>query len=147
MPFEYMPSSAEDPMPSDVPEREIEVTYARSSGPGGQNVNKRSTKAIITWNVRESSAYTGDEMALIEAGLANRINKQGEVVIHADTTRSREQNRAAAIETLQRLVREALTPEAERIPTKPSRAVKKRRLEEKRIHSAKKRERGRKDWE
>lgn len=110
-------------------------------------MNKRSTKAVVTWNVRESSVYTDDEMALIEVELANRINNDGEVFINADATRSSEQNKAAAIETLQRLVREALTPEKERKPTKPTKASKRRRVDEKRKHSAKKKERGKKDWE
>lgn len=148
MSFERMSTtSPEHPALPEVPESEIHVTYARSSGPGGQNVNKRSTKAVISWNVRASSAFTEDQMALIEVELANRINKEGEVFIHADATRSREQNRISAIEALQRLVREALTPEAERVPTKPTRASKRRRVDEKRMHSVKKQGRSRKDWE
>jgi ribosome-associated protein len=97
--------------------------------------------------VRESSAFTDEEKALIEAELKNIINKKGEAVIQNSRRRSQKRNEAEAIARLQELVREALTPEAERIPTKPSRASKRKRVEEKRVHSAKKRERGKKDWD
>jgi ribosome-associated protein len=144
---ERMPSFSERPAMPEVPESEIEIDYARSSGPGGQNVNKRSTKAVISWNIRASAAFTEEQMAVIEAELANRINKEGAIVIQADATRSREQNRVAAIETLQRIVRKALTPQKERKPTKPSKAAKRRRLDEKKMQSIKKQRRVRKDWE
>jgi len=148
MSFERMSvPSAERPLLPEVPESEIEIDYARSSGPGGQNVNKLNTKAVISWNVRASSVFTEEQMALIERKLANKINKQGEVIIMEDRTRSQAQNHAAAVKKLQESIRKALTPKAERVPTKVSKAKKRRRVADNRIHSAKKRERGRKDWD
>jgi ribosome-associated protein len=143
MPREWnMPANPEtESLIPDVPESECWITYARSSGPGGQNVNKRATKAVVKWHVEGSETYDDDQKRLIAAALANRISNEGYVVISAEAERSREQNRKNAVETLRRLVREALTPEEERIPTKPSRAAKRRRLDEKSKRGAIKRER------
>jgi ribosome-associated protein len=139
--------STEQNEPNQIPEGEIDIKFVRSSGPGGQNVNKRSTKAVVAWNVRTSSSFSAEERVLIETELKTRLNKKGEIVITADSTRSQEQNKASAIETLQNLVQDALTPEAERIPTKVSKAKKRKRVEDNRMHSKKKRARGKKDWD
>ena len=137
-----MPNNSEtEPSIPPVPESELWVTYARSSGPGGQNVNKRSTKAIVKWHVEGSPTYTEEQKALIAATLANRISKEGYIVISADAERSREQNRGNAVEVLRRLVADALTPEEERIPTRPTRAAKRKRLDEKSHRAALKRAR------
>lgn len=130
-----------------VPESEINVDYARSSGAGGQNINKRDTKAQITWSIRDSLSFTDDQKAILERELINWINNEGLVSIQNQETRSREQNRSNAIERLNEIVTIALTPEKERKPTKPTRASKERRLDEKAQHSKLKRERGSKDWE
>ena len=146
MPYEWNapPKPESDSAIPEVPESECWVTYARSSGPGGQNVNKRATKAVVKWHVEGSETYDADQKALIAEALANRINNEGFIVISADAERSREQNRKDALETLRRLVADTLTPEEERIPTKPSRASKRRRLDEKKKRGDVKRQRQKK---
>ena len=127
----------------EIPENEIMISHARSSGPGGQNVNKRSTKAIIKWHVLGSQSFTDAQKVQIERECRNWINNEGCLVIQASATRSQDQNTKDAIARLQEIVRTALTPEKDRIPTKPSRASRARRVDEKTRHGQKKAERGR----
>ncbi|MEN9558149.1 MAG: hypothetical protein RL141_518 [Candidatus Parcubacteria bacterium] len=126
-----------DPIPR-IPESELQVDYARASGPGGQNVNKRETKAIVRWDVNASAAFTDEQKALVHRALPNRISNEGFLIVDNDEQRSREQNRKNAVRILQTLVQDALTPDALRVPTKPSRAVRRKRLSEKRQQSDKK---------
>jgi ribosome-associated protein len=149
MSFETFPSSEsmEHPLRYVVPENELTATYARSGGAGGQNVNKRDTKAQISWHILGSSSFTDEQKVILERELMNWINSEGCVVIQNQETRSREQNRSNAISRLNALVTEALTPEKERIATKPTRSSRERRLEDKSHESKKKAERREKDWE
>lgn len=128
-----------------VPESEILEQFSRSGGKGGQNVNKLSTKAEVRWSVDNSQAFTVAEKEKIKQVLRNRLNKKGEVIVVSQEERSQLQNRQRAIEKLNGLVASALSPEKERIPTKPTRASKERRLEEKRKKSEKKSQRA-KEW-
>lgn len=114
-----------------VPESEISEQFSRSGGKGGQNVNKLSTKAEVRWNVENSKAFTDEQKQKIKQALGNRMNKKGELLVVSQEERSQLQNRRLAVERLNELVLSALTPEKERIPTKPTRASKERRLEEK----------------
>jgi ribosome-associated protein len=125
----------------DVPESELQITYARSSGPGGQNVNKRETKAVIHWHVNNSAAFSEEQKQLIHATLPNRISQEGFLVVDAEGERSRDQNRANAITVLQRLVRKAIMPKIKRIATKPTRSSQRKRLETKTLRSRLKRSR------
>ena len=124
--------------PSGVPEAEIQVDFVRSSGPGGQNVNKTSTKAQLRWNVGASAAFTEEQKAAIRAAAGNRLTKEDEIVLFDQSERSQPQNREAAVTRLQDLVAEALTPKKERVETQVSRREKQRRLEEKRRQGQKK---------
>lgn len=121
-----------------IPEDELEFSYSRSSGKGGQNVNKVSTKATLKWNVFESKAFDDEEKAKIEARWGNRIDKEGEFILWAQSERSQAQNKEDAIERLNRFVNEALKLEKKRIPTRPSRGAQERRLEDKKRISQKK---------
>ncbi len=131
-----------------VPENEIEIDFARSSGPGGQNVNKRATKAVLSWDIGASDAFDDRQKAMIIEALGNRINSEGRIVLSADAERSQERNRRDAIARLQKLVAEALKPKRERRKTRVSRKQKEMRREEKRQRGELKRLRKTiKDWD
>ena len=124
-----------------VPESEIEISFVRSSGPGGQNVNKTSTKAQLRWRVGGSAAFSEEQKAAIRAAAGHQLNADDEIVISAEAERSQARNKDAAIARLQDLVARALTPRKARKATKISRAEKRKRLEAKGRQSEKKRER------
>ncbi len=130
-----------------VPEKEMEITFVRSSGPGGQNVNKTSTKAVVRWNVNGSAAFSDEEKTRINEQLGARLTKEGDLIVTCMKTRSQLQNRDMAVQTLRNLVARALEPEKERRPTKPTRASKERRLGAKERQAGKKRERQKPKWE
>ncbi len=132
-------ANLEDPPLRLIPESEYRIEFARSSGPGGQKVNKTSSKAVLHWSIDGSSVLTGEEKAIIRQRLANRINKEGELVLDSDRLRSQFRNRTDVVDLLNRLVNEVLTPQAERIPTRPTRASRERRLDEKKRQAQKKR--------
>jgi len=147
-PFENIPTTAaerqDDPV-RHVPEAEYSIEFARSSGPGGQKVNKTSSKAVLRWNIEASSSFTPEEKAVINEKLANRINKAGELYLDSDRLRSQYQNRMDVTDLLDRLVSEALKPQVERIATRPTASSKERRLEEKKRQARKKE--ARKGWD
>ncbi len=118
-----------------IPENEFIITFARSSGAGGQNVNKTSTKVIIHWPVGKSQVLTDEEKFRIREKLANRINNEDELVIMSEEERSQPQNRALAVARLQTLVAQALRVPKKRRPTRPTKASKFRRLEIKKRRS------------
>ncbi|MDD2757819.1 MAG: alternative ribosome rescue aminoacyl-tRNA hydrolase ArfB [Patescibacteria group bacterium] len=114
-----------------IPKSEINVTFSRSSGKGGQNVNKTSTKATVHWSVGRSRVLTAEEKARVRAKLASRINLYDEMVVVSEEERSQPQNRERAVARLQALVARALVVPKKRRPTRPTRASKERRLETK----------------
>jgi len=123
----------------EIPEEEIQFDFARSAGPGGQNVNKRATKVIARWNIGSSQSFTEEEKNKIRETLGKRINEKDELVIQVQEERSQHQNRAIAIERLNNLINSALIPQKERIPSKPTQASIEKRLEEKKRIGEKKR--------
>lgn len=142
----FDPSDARDrrdPSTIEIPSSEYSITYVRSSGPGGQKVNKTSSKAELRWSVGGSETFTDEEKELIRAHCNNRINKADEIVLHNKEQRSQVQNRQNVIDILHTLVRKALTPEAERVATRPSLGAKKRRVDDKTKRGKIKKERGR----
>jgi ribosome-associated protein len=130
-----------------IPENEISFTASRSGGPGGQNVNKVSSKVTLSFQVTDSEALSDEQKKKIIGRLSTRINKDGVLQIVSQRTRSQEMNRADVLERFSELLRRALTPERPRIKTVVSRAVKKERLENKRKRSLAKHSRSRKGWE
>ena len=124
-----------------IPENELRVSFARSGGKGGQNVNKTSTKAIVHWSVGRSRVLSPEEKGRVRAKLANRLNNNDEVVVMSEQQRSQPQNRALAIARLQALVARALRVPKKRKATRPTFASKVRRIESKKLHSRKKKTR------
>lgn len=124
-----------------VPINEIKVVFVRSQGPGGQNVNKTSTKAQLRWHIWDSRAFTDEEKALIARALSSYTTWKGEIILSSDETRSQEQNKQRVIRKLNSLVEKAIIPAKLRVPTKPTRASKAKRLDLKKKHSEKKKKR------
>lgn len=128
-----------------IPDNEITIEFVRSSGPGGQNVNKVNTKAQLRWSIGDSVVFTPVEKERIRQKLKRKITKDDEVIVMSDVERSQEQNRARAIELLQQQVAAALIIPKKRIPTRPTHASKVRRVESKVQRSAAKRMRSGKE--
>ncbi len=124
-----------------IPEHELSISFARSSGRGGQNVNKLNTKVHLRWNIGASPSVTADEKTRIRAKLSRRINLHDELVVSVESERSQAQNRQIAVRILNELVNRALIKPKHRIATRPTRASKEKRLERKKYHSRAKRER------
>jgi ribosome-associated protein len=117
---------------------ELKFSATRSSGPGGQNVNKVSTKVELRLNIDSSSLLTEDEKVLLTEKLATRITVSGDLILVSQSERSQLKNKEKVIEKFYALLKRALTPKKERKPTVPSKASKEERLEEKRNQSEKK---------
>ncbi|MFP4301843.1 MAG: alternative ribosome rescue aminoacyl-tRNA hydrolase ArfB [Spirochaetaceae bacterium] len=112
--------------------------FSRSGGPGGQNVNKTSTKVVLRVPVGEL-ALSEEEKERVLRRLSNRLNREGELVIHSSETRSQTTNRYRAEARAYALLRDAATPQKKRRKTRPSKAARERRIEEKKRRGEKKR--------
>ena len=126
-----------------IPERELEWTAVRASGPGGQNVNKVSTKVELRFDF-EASASLSDSVKVRLRGLAqHRLDADGRILITSQVTRTQPQNLADARQRLAELIAKAMVMPKRRRPTRPSRAAKRARVNDKRVHSKKKQSRAR----
>jgi ribosome-associated protein len=130
-----------------IPRGELTVRASRAGGPGGQHVNTSSTRVEVVWNPGRSQVLTAEEQARVAVKLASRLDADGDLRVVASDTRSQRQNREVAEQRLAELVRRALVLPKKRKPTKPSRAAKARRLDDKKRDSSKKRDRQSRDWE
>ena len=122
-----------------LPESEIHTRAVRSGGPGGQAVNKVSSKVVLRFSIPRSAALDADQKARLLSRLRSRLTREGDLVIQASGERERLRNEKEARARLARLVAAALEPEKPRVRTRPSTSSRRRRLESKRRRSEVKR--------
>jgi len=130
-----------------IPRSELEVRVSRSSGAGGQHVNKTSSRVEIFWNIPSSRAVSEEERSRLLAKLGSKLTTEGSIRVVASDMRSQSRNRELAEERLAELVRRALVIQRKRRPTRPTRASKEARLEGKKRQASKKRDRQRKSFD
>lgn len=126
-----------------IPAQELSWSASRSSGPGGQNVNKVSTKVTLRFDLRGTQALTSAQKSRLRVLAGRRLDADGGVIVSAQAQRSQRQNLERARAGLRRLILKALPTPKRRVATKPTRAAKRRRLEDKRRRSERKQSRGR----
>jgi ribosome-associated protein len=124
-----------------IPRGELRFTASRSSGPGGQHVNKVSSRVTLRFDLWDSPSLTDAQKRRIAGKLATRITKEGLLTLRAQRHRSQAANRALLIERFADLLREALRRKRNRRETRPTEAAVQRRLEQKRLRGRLKRER------
>ena len=125
----------------DIPEEELGFKTSRSSGPGGQNVNKVESRVTLLFDLDGSPSLSDEQKLLLRSRLSSRVNKEGVLRVVAQKHRTQAANRETARERFAEIVAEALVERAPRKPTRVSRTVKKRRVEQKRRRGELKRRR------
>jgi ribosome-associated protein len=130
-----------------IPRHELDVRVSRSSGAGGQHVNKTSSRVEIFWNIANSRALSDEQRERLQQKLSSRLTGDGSVRVVASDMRSQTRNREIAEERLAELIARSLIVPLKRKPTKPTKASKEARLDEKRRHSSKKRDRSERSFD
>ena len=124
-----------------IPAEDLELSYVRSSGPGGQNVNKVSTKVELRFRLSQCTALSPAQKQRLTAAFAGSVTRGGDLVLSSDRFRSQLRNQEDVLDRLARMIRKIRAAPKRRIATKPSRASQRRRLQEKRHRSELKRQR------
>jgi len=124
-----------------IPASELQFTFVRSSGPGGQNVNKVSSKAVLRFCVAASPSLPDDVRKRFLARYRSRVTSEGDIIVTSQRYRDQARNVADAQEKLSALIAAVARPPAKRKPTKPSRAAVARRKQSKQAHAQKKQRR------
>lgn len=127
-----------------IPLAELSFRFSTSSGPGGQHVNKSATKVTLLFDVAHSPSLPDEVRQRLLKKLDNRIDKDGVLQLHVQSSRSQHRNRDTAVSLFQQLLADALKKQKKRRRTKPSAAATEKRLTEKKMRSERKRERGQK---
>jgi ribosome-associated protein len=132
-----------------IPLSELSFRFARSSGPGGQHVNRTATRVELLFDVQHSPSLNEQQRELILRRLSGYIDQEGVLHLFSQSTRSQYQNREDVIARFRALMNQGLRVTPKRVPTKPSRAAKEKRLHAKRARSQTKQQRRvtREDWE
>lgn len=118
-----------------IPFTEMDFTYVRSRGPGGQNVNRTNSAAVLRWNLWESQVLDPELKEKLAQKLHGKLTEEGDLIIRSDVHRDQDQNRSECIHRLHEILRRALFVPKKRIATKPTRSSQRKRLESKKIHS------------
>jgi ribosome-associated protein len=126
-----------------IPGFDLSWSASRASGPGGQHVNKVATKVTLRFDLRGTEALTKAQKSRLRKVAGRRMDAEGGVLVTAQAERSQKQNLARARDGLRRLILQALPTPKRRVATKPTRAAQRRRLEDKRQRSQKKKSRAR----
>lgn len=126
-----------------IPDDEFTWSFARSGGPGGQNVNKVASKAVLRWNIAASSALPIDVKQRLALQQPRFFTQEGELIITSQRHRDQERNREDCLEKLRAMILQALHVPKARKKTRPSRGAKRRRLQEKKRRSDVKQQRRR----
>jgi ribosome-associated protein len=126
-----------------IPASQLRFTFVRSSGPGGQNVNKVSSKAVLRFRVAESPSLPGDVRDRFLARYGSRVTAEGDVIVTSQRYRDQGRNVADALEKLRAMIASVAKPPTKRKPTKPSRAAVARRKASKQAQAQKKQRRRR----
>ena len=114
-----------------IPEHELEITASRSSGAGGQHVNKTSTKITVRWNVKNTQVLTEEQKVRVMEKLASRLTNEGDLIISNSTSRSQEHNRKMALAQLGNDIRKALYVQKIRMKTRTPKGAQEKRLQAK----------------
>ena len=130
-----------------IPQEELSIRACRSSGAGGQHVNKTSTKIQLTWSPSTSRALSDEQRTLVMTKLAHRISRAGLITCSCDESRSQQKNIELARDRLAGLIRRALYVKKERKATKPTRGSKERRLKSKKRRGEIKAQRRKGSWD
>ncbi len=126
-----------------IPAGELRASASRSSGPGGQHVNKSNTRVTLRWSIETSEVLSDRQRALLLSRLDQRLTQSGELILHAGRARSRTRNLERVRERLVEIVSEGLATARARVATKASAGARKRQAERKRQRSEVKRRRRR----
>ena len=111
--------------------RELSFRTSRSSGPGGQHVNKTESRVELIWNLKETACLDDGQKALLKKRLEHRLTEDGVLILASERYRSQHRNREDVSDRFRELVRASLVPVKKRRPTKPTKGSKQKRLNEK----------------
>ncbi len=123
---------------------EIQFEFTRSRGAGGQHVNRTESAVILRWNLFDTKSFVGAEKDRLLLNLATQLTKEGDLLIRSESFRDQDSNRKEAIRRFEEILKKALFVPKKRIKTKPTKSSQRKRLDSKKTHSDKKRQRSEK---